>query len=447
MPDPEAAQQQSRSWQESVYERLASDQDGRVCHGLSDEACRETPGNFMRILVANALTSIGDRLASAKTTLPWLLSAAGAPHWMHSLLVPIRESGSMLPQMIIGAWARSQAIRKWLWVIGSIMQGLCLILMAWATLTLSGVWVGTVVIVALTLFALARGLCSIAHKDVLGKTIPKSRRGRLGGWIGFFAGICALGTGAGMALIPDAQDGVGVFVALLLIAALLWGVAAAAYARIMEFPGETDGGVNGLRTAFAQLRLLVDDAPFRRFVTARALAMGSGLVAPFYIILAREDLGAAASLLGWFIAMEGLASLLSAPVWGRYADRSSRLVFACACALASLMTLSVVLWSWWQPSMAGSQWFYPFAFFVLGIAHEGVRLGRKTYLLDCAEGNTRTAYTAVSNSVIGAALLLAGGLGSVAALLSVQTAMLFLGIAGLLGAFLSWRLPEVSQPV
>ncbi|TVR10401.1 MAG: MFS transporter [Planctomycetota bacterium] len=436
---------EQHSWRESIYERLAGDQDGRVCHGLTDEACRETPGNFTLLLIANALTSIGDRLASAKTTLPWLLAAAGAPHWMHSLLVPIRESGSMLPQMLIGAWARSRAIRKWLWVIGSVLQGLCLVCMSWAAIALPGMWVGLVVIASLAVFALSRGLCSIAHKDVLGKTIPKSRRGRLAGWIGFAAGICALATGALMALVPETQEGVGVFVGLLLVAAVLWALAAMVYARIYEFPGETDGGVNGMRAAFGQLRLLVDDAPFRRFVLARALAMGSGLVAPFYIILAREDLGGAASLLGWFIAMEGLASLLSAPIWGRYADRSSRLVFAGACAVASVMTLTVVVWSWYQPSFGGSQWFYPLAFFVLGIAHEGVRLGRKTYLLDCAEGNTRTAYTAVSNSVIGAALLLAGGLGSLAAIVSVQVAMLFLGLAGLLGAWLSWRLPEVSQ--
>jgi hypothetical protein len=39
-------------WVESIYERLAADSDGRVCKAIADEACREVPGNFMRLLAA-----------------------------------------------------------------------------------------------------------------------------------------------------------------------------------------------------------------------------------------------------------------------------------------------------------------------------------------------------------------------------------------------------------
>ncbi len=73
-------------WMESLYEKLANDEDGRVCEAISDQACREAPGNFFRTLASNTLTSIGDRLASAKTTLPWLLAHLAAPAWCLSLL-------------------------------------------------------------------------------------------------------------------------------------------------------------------------------------------------------------------------------------------------------------------------------------------------------------------------------------------------------------------------
>ena len=102
-------------WMESLYERLAEDDEGRVCKAISEDACRESPGNFFRTLVANTLSSLADRIASAKTTLPWLLLQLGAPGWMLSLLVPIRESGSMLPQMLIGAVVRRQPVRKAGW--------------------------------------------------------------------------------------------------------------------------------------------------------------------------------------------------------------------------------------------------------------------------------------------------------------------------------------------
>lgn len=428
---------------ESVYERLAQDDDGRVCKAISDEACRETPGNFFRMLVANALSSVADSLASAKTTLPWLVLHLGAPTWMTSLLVPLRESGSMLPQLLIGAMVRHLAVRKWVWVAGGLLQGLCLGALAWVAMSLQGMAAGSTIIALLLLFSLARGACSVAYKDVQGKTIPKTRRGRLTGWIGMSAGLMAMGVGAGLGLMQTDADA-NAYAALLLGAAALWLLAAWMFARIVEFPGATEGGVNGFAQALGKISLLRDDAPFRRFVLARALAMGSGLAAPFYVALARDALGEALALLGVFIAMEGLAALLSSPLWGHWADRSSRQVFAFASALAALLSMAVALWAWLDMPAAASMWFYPLAFFGLGISHAGVRLGRKTYLVDMAEGQRRTDYVAVSNTAIGALLLLTGVLGAVVSNWSVQATVLALGLAGLAGAWLSLGLKEIS---
>ena len=57
------------------------------------------------------------------------------------------------------------------------------------------------------------------------------------------------------------------------------------------------------------------------------------------------------------------------------------------------------------------------AFFILGIAHAGVRVGRKTYVLDMAGGNKRTDYVAVSNSAIVLILLATGLFGLLIALI------------------------------
>ena len=310
MPDPsphaESSAPRHPDWMESLYERLAEDDEGRVCKAISEDACRASPGNFFRTLVANTLSSLSDRIASAKTTLPWLLLQLGAPGWMLSLLVPIRESGSMLPQMLIGAAVRRQPVRKWVWVWGGVLQGLCLLGMGWAALALEGAAAGWVVVALLVLFSLARGACSVAYKDVQGKTIPKTRRGRLSGWISAVSGLAALGVGLALGAMQG-EGSSGLFAGLLVGGAVLWFAAAAVFGRIVELPRATEGGANGVVEAFARLTLLRDDRPFRAFVIARALAMGSGLAAPFYVALAREELGDALSLLGVFIAVEGLA--------------------------------------------------------------------------------------------------------------------------------------------
>jgi hypothetical protein len=63
------------------------------------------------------------------------------------------------------------------------------------------------------------------------------------------------------------------------------------------------------------------------------------------------------------------------------------------------------------PQLFQSIWFLPLLYFILSVAHQGVRLGRKTYLVNLAEGNKRTDYVAVGNTFTGIVLLLLGSLG------------------------------------
>lgn len=96
------------------------------------------------------------------------------------------------------------------------------------------------------------------------------------------------------------------------------------------------------------------------------------------------------------------------------------------------------------PALAVSHWLYPVFFFLLAITHAGVRLGRKTYIVDLAGGNKRTDYVSVSNTVIGVVLLLAGSIGALSTVLPVSGVILILAAMGFAGAMLSYRLPEVT---
>ena len=98
----------------------------------------------------------------------------------------------------------------------------------------------------------------------------------------------------------------------------------------------------------------------------------------------------------------------------------------------------------YAPGLSQAAWFYPVVFFVLMVAHSGVRLGRKTYVVDLASGNRRTDYVAVSNTVIGVVLLFLGSMGAVAQVFSVPLVILVLSILGLAGSAMSWSLPEVT---
>ena len=164
-----------------LYSFLVEEEDARVCKDIPDEACTEVPGNFFKIGLSQILTKLADELGSAKTVLPWALSAVGAPSAFTGLLVPIRESGSLLPQLVIAAAVRGRSRRKGVWVLGAVLQALALAGMALSIVFFRGLMAGVLVVGLLGFFSLARGLGSVASNDVTGKTIPKTRRGRLTG--------------------------------------------------------------------------------------------------------------------------------------------------------------------------------------------------------------------------------------------------------------------------
>jgi hypothetical protein len=330
-------------------------------------------------------------------------------------------------------------VRKWCFVGGALAQAVAVLALAITAVTLSGAAAGYAILALVILFSLSRGFSSVASKDVLGKTVPKTRRGRV---TGFASSAAGLGTLVFAAVLWQSGDGQRPYALLLGVAGALWLVSAAVYATIREEAGATEGGGNGLREAFERLSVLREDAAFRRFITARALLMGSGLVAPFLVVLANQQ---ARTSLAYFFIAQGLSSLVSGPIWGGVADRSSRrLLIWTACGAGALGT-GVFLVDRFAPALGGSSWFLPVAFFILALLHDGVRLGRKTYVVDLAGGNKRTDYVAVGNTLIGALLLVVGGITAAVQQISTGAAILLLSVAAFAAAWVAVGLPEVQE--
>ncbi len=427
---------------DTLYDALMAEEDARSCADIPGSACTSVPGNFFRQVAATTLTGLGDALTNPKTTLAWLMGMVGAPVGLIAWLVPVRESGSLLPQLFIAAQIRHLSLRKGVWVFGSLAQAAALIAMGLAAWLADGALAGALIIACLVAFSLARGLCSVAGKDVIGKTVPKRRRGRLNGLAGSLSGGLVLAFGIACMVWPPRDDDTLFYAGLLVASALLWLAAAWVFRGIDEVPGATEGGRNGIAAALGRLRLLRDDVPFRRFVIARALLLCTALSAPFYVLLA-QALHSGLSMLGAFLVANGLAGSLSSMVWGRLADRSSRRVMIGAAVLGSLLGPLVLVIDHMKVLPENLQpWLFPVAFFVLGVAHAGVRIGRKTYVLDLGGGQRRTDYVAISNSVIGLVLLATGLFGLLGSMIGAAGMLLLLSLVGLAGAMFALRLPE-----
>jgi MFS family permease len=194
-----------------------------------------------------------------------------------------------------------------------------------------------------------------------------------------------------------------------------------------------------------QVLLLVKDPELQKFLAARALMISTALTGPVYVSLAQRETGQTLDGLGWLIIASGLAGSVSSSFWGAFSDRSSRLTMSVAALLAGVLGLTVVVALTLAPVFAESIAFYAAILFVLGIAHAGVRIGRKTHVVDLAGGDRKAEYVALSNTIIGVLLLAMGLLTGVLLGLGLEVGILVLSILSLLGAAVALIMKPVQD--
>jgi hypothetical protein len=421
-----------KGWAGKLFTKISGSSDD--ASDLSDVAHKAEAPNALRHIASLSMTKVADGLIDPKLMLSWLLTALGAPAVFAGALVPIRESGALLPQMILASWVQGMERRKWAWVIGSAGQGLFAALIVLAALTLDGAAAGYAICAALAGLALCRAACSVSYKDILGKTVGQSRRGAITGTAGSVAsaGVVVLA----LLLMSGLFQNKGVVVAAIALAACLWGGAALLFAALREEKSDTG---NATKASFG---ILKEDANLRRFILVRGLLTSTALAPPYFVVLAGGEDQSALGQLGALVLASALASFLSSYVWGRMSDRSSRKVLMLTGIVGAVAMLGAVALS--VLGLATQFWAMPLVLFILMIAYHGVRQGRSIYLVDMSPEDQRSAYAAVSNTVIGLLLLVAGFAGGGAALLGPTATLVLFALMALGAAIAGIGLREVE---
>jgi len=422
-----------------AYEWLSGDDDAdRICAAVPDSECRHAPRNYLLNVLNGAASKLAEQIAGPRLVLPWILSSAGAPAMVVGALMPIKQAGSLLPQLAVAGYLRARPRRKWFWCGAGLTQAACLMLMALLLGLSDGIVLSAGVLLLLLLFSLASGTASIAFQDVTAKTVGKGVRGGLLANRALVGGVLAMGAGA-VLHVQGAPEHDLAMLGLLVAGAILWGLAALAFAAIREAPGATQGGRNPLAETRSGWRMTTTQPVYRQFLIARCSLMAVELGAPLYVLLAEQRGGV--GLLGLLVASLALADILSSRIWGAMADRGAHRVLAAAgvCGLLSALGLAALAATEAVPS-----WSFALPFALLGVAEAGVRLGRKTWIVDASQEAARMTATAFSNTVSGVIALALSGLGLTAFASSLAPVF---GVAALslFGAVVAWRLPADAE--
>ncbi|MFX0545989.1 MFS transporter [Roseovarius sp. S1116L3] len=392
-------------------------------------------------VVALTLSKTADALIDPKLVLSWLLTALSAPGAMIGLLVPVREAGALLPQLAFARRVEASPHRKRFWAAGSAVQGIAALCIAAAALLLSNAAAGAVILACLAVLAIARSASSVSYKDALARTIVKRRRGAITGLAASLAAVSVFGVG-GLMASGFFEVAVAPLAAIIAIGGAALLLASIIFMTLHEPDAETKNEDDDGSFA-ALVRPIVTDGQLRLFVASRAALAVTALAPPFIVMLSAASGRTALDQLGPLVMASTAASVLGSYVWGRLSDRSSRQTLMAAGALGAAVFAMVGGVGLAFGGLGGTLGAAA-AIFAAQIAYEGVRAGRKLHLTDMAEDAFRARYTALSNTLIGIALLTGGLFGLAADHFGPAPVLIVFAPIAALGAVLARGLEEVQ---
>ncbi len=392
-----------------------------------------------RIGLSLISTKISDLLLSPKTTLPALLNFVGAPAFFTQLLVPIRESGALLPQAIFARMLSNYAPRHRVWRVGAVLQVFASVVMLFFALGIehfianSGLLSGIGIVGSLLLWSVSRSLCSLINKDIQGEHIKEGHRGKLIGLAGtvssFFS--CAIAVIAWLTDIWGKQMGAE---KLLVIGGLAVLVQIISLLIMWKLKISVDISQKNANKEYSPLSL---SASLKKFIFVRSLFSHTALIAPFFTLAYTDN---ALKILAFLIVAQACAGFVSSYIWGRLADTSALFAMRLGATLALFACLALAFGIFIFTEALSKPWFIAGLFFLLSLGHNGVRTGRKIYSVDIADGHARTEFVAVSNTFVGAFILFAGFAYSMLSIYFFNGIVILMSVALAIAIFASFSL-------
>ncbi|WP_069299753.1 MFS transporter [Neptunicoccus sediminis] len=394
---------------------------------------------FMTHVSALALTKTSDGLINPKLVLAWLLNALGAPGYLIGFLVPVRESGSLFPQLLFARMLERRSQRKYFWAGGAAVQGIAAFGMAAAAAFLDGAAAGWTILLCLAVLAVARSVCSASFKDILARTVDKGRRGRVSGLAGTLSAVVVLLFALLLSFNILPREPVVIAIAIAL-AGVLWLLASFIFTTLDEPEAETsDDAEQSLKGLSEPLR---EDGEFRTYIATRALLISTALAPPFLIMLGGGESENGFGNLGLLILASSIASIVSSYLWGTFADYSSRKTLMVAGGVSAVIFALAALGGAFG---VGGGWLIAAYVFFAQIAYQGARAGRKTHLTDMDSHDRKPVYTALSNTMIGMLLLAGGVFGVIADAAGPQLVLGIMAVLSGAAVIVGSRLSEVQQ--
>jgi hypothetical protein len=353
--------------------------------------------NFVGGLWHGAFLSVGMALTQPTTVIAaFVAELTGSTVWVGGLSTVLTVAAA-LPQLFVARWVEPRPTK-----MPFLLLAIYLRVASWATLAWLVYAVGDshpealawALVGLLAIFYAGGGLGNIPYTDIIGKVIPSSRRGTFFGGKEALAGPLSVGAALLARRILAKVEYPDSYALLFGLAASALAVASLGFWLIRE-PRRADapGRSQPWRAYWAQLA-----AAFRQLKTLVVVQLLTGfslMALPFYVVYAREEVGAPPEAVGWFLLAQVTGGVLGNLLWARLVDRVNSRTMLTACALTStvapLLAIGIGSLGWWG--------LLP-TFFLAGASFNGRRVGFQSALLELAPATERPTFAALNAVLI-----------------------------------------------
>lgn len=368
-------------------------------------------GNAFALAFEHIFAKVADVFASTSITLPALINQLTGSAPLVGLVGTVNTASWLVPQVFAANYITSKSLKKpfvvWTGAIGRpafFLIALWLVLGGYRNVTLTVVFL----LASIVLFQGMDGLGAAGWFDILTKSIPATRRGRVIGSAQVIGSLLGLGASVVVHYFLSEQGPrfPNNYAAVLAFASAISMISWAAFLFVREPSGHVQKYATPWRYYFPQLgQIWKQDRDFARVVTVGILVGGGGMAGPFYVVFARHQLGLPLSAIGWFLAAERMGSLVGGIVFGLLNDwKGSQRVVQMASLLAlfapafALILSLVSIESYLSLLVA-------LVFAALGMIGSSNTLGYRNYVLEIAPEKMRPVYIALANTLRGSLMI------------------------------------------
>ncbi len=248
------------------------------------------------------------------------------------------------------------------------------------------------------LFSLSGGFAGISYDDILGKLVPRKRRGRLYAMKQFASSLASFGGGWVIAHMFSMSNlrFPNNYATVLFLGFVGLVVASIAFWFIKEPASQINEGKRPkLSALLARVPVILRNNPeFARFIVVENLSSFSLMIMPFYMLYAKDMLQVSDVYIGRYLLYQVGGKIASNLLWGWVTGRLGNKKTVELCLLLGgiipIVALSII--------HLGPD-FFGLVFLLVGFVYSGRRVGFMPYLLDIIPADERPVYLGIRGTL------------------------------------------------